>query len=177
MQKLRPNIPISTPKHTGKMPHISKVLYYISLFVWGLNIICAVGELFINVPGIWIIVVFIAVLIEGVCSGAFGDESIFPDSLGHKRFLDYCLIVSAVISIGCSVLCGGALLLVGGGPEIVDGTYCIVSHGEIVRTLFSPGWYLFFVVCDKLWFGCGILIFSSIMALRIRTLFRTQKQK
>ena len=67
-----------------------------------------------------------------------------------------------------------AILIAGGGPEEIDGVYCIVNHGDIVRTV-TEGAYIFFLVCEVMIFTFGLLIFSSMMAMRIRKMYVLQK--
>lgn len=159
-----------------KQKHISPALYIFSLVVWGFNLFCGVFHYFINISGLWMIAVFISVLIEGICSGAFNGEPAIPDGVYKKRFLDYCLSISSLVARCASVFGFAAILIAGGTPQEIDGVYCVVNHGDIVRTV-SEGWYLFLLVCEVFIFTFGLLIFSSLMAMRIRKLYVMQKSE
>ena len=157
-----------------KAKHINPVLYIFSLLVWGFNLFCCIFHYFIEIPPTWIIVVFVCVFIEGIWSGAFSGEPAIPDGAYKKRFLDYCLIISSIVARCAAVFGFVAILIAGGGPEEIDGVYCIVNHGDIVRTV-TEGAYIFFLVCEVMIFTFGLLIFSSMMAMRIRKMYVLQK--
>lgn len=157
-----------------KLKHINPALYIFSLVVWGFNLFCCIFHYFIEIPSPWIIVVFACVLIEGICSGAFSGEPAIPDGAFKKRFLDYCLFISNIVGYCASLFGFLAILIAGGRPEEINGVYFIVDHGDIVRTI-TEGWYIFFLICEVMIFTFGLLIFSSLMAMRIRKLYVLQK--
>ncbi len=156
-----------------KSKSINKFIYYFSLLTWIINICFIIIPFFFEVSGIWVLGVFASVLIQAIISSAFGD-TVIPDVKIKHKFLDICLNISLLVSIITSVICGVSLFAAGGGPETIDGLFYIVDHGEIVREITSYKLFLFFVICDSLLFSCGILIFSSLMALRIRKLYLIQ---
>ena len=155
----------------NKSRHINKFIYCFSLLTWIINICLIIIPFFFEVSGIWDVGIFASILIQGITSKAFGDNSAIPEVKIKPKFLDICLNISLLISIVFSALSGISLLVARGGPETIDGLYYIVNHGEIIREITSYKLFLFFVVCDSLLFSCGILIFSSLMALRIRKLY------
>ena len=159
-----------------KPKRISSVLYIFSLVVWGFNLFCGVFHYFINILPLWMIVVFVCVLIEGIWSGAFNGEPLIPDGAYKKCFLDYCLSISSIVAHCAAVFGFLGILIAGGTPEEIDGVFCVVNHGDIVRTV-SEGWYLFLLVCELFIFTFGLLIFSSLMAMRIRKLYVMQKSE
>ena len=156
-----------------KSKPINKFIYCFSLLTWIINVGFIIIPFFFEISGIWVLGVFASVLIQAITSSAFGD-TVIPDVKIKHKFLDICLNISLLISIIFSALSGITLLIAGGGPETIDGLYYIVNHGEIIREITSYKLFLFFVVCDSLLFSCGILIFSSLMALRIRKLYLIQ---
>ena len=157
----------------NKSRHINKFIYCFSLLTWIINICLIILPFFFEVSGIWVVGIFASILIQAITSSAFGD-TVIPEVKIKPKFLDICLNISLLISIVFSALSGISLLVAGGGPETIDGLYYIVNHGEIIREITSYKLFLFFVVCDSLLFSCGILIFSSLMALRIRKLYLIQ---
>ncbi len=154
-----------------KSKPINKFVYYFSLLTWILNICFIFIPFFFEVSGVWIVGIFVSVLIQGIISKAFSEVNAIPDVKIKPEFLDICLNISFLSSIVFSGISGISLLIAGGGPEAIDGLYYIVNHGDIIREITSYNLYLFFVVCDLLLFSCGTLIFSSLMALRIRKLY------
>ena len=156
-----------------KSKPINTFIYCFSLLTWIINICFIIIPFFFEVSGIWVLGVFASVLIQAITSSAFCD-TVIPDVKIKHKFLDICLNISLLVSIITSVICGVSLFAAGGGPETIDGLFYIVDHGEIVREITSYKLFLFFVICDSLLFSCGILIFSSLMALRIRKLYLIQ---
>ena len=130
---------------------------------------------FFEVSGIWIVGIFVSVFIQGIVSGAFYDETLVPKMKQKRKMIDYCLVASKYISISFAAVAFASILIGGGGPEIIDEAYCLVNHGDIVREI-SEGWFMYFTICEMLLFTCGILYFSTLMALRIRALYLIQKQ-
>ena len=156
-----------------KSKPINKFIYCFSLLTWIINVCFIIIPFFFEVSGIWVLGVLASVLIQAITSSAFGD-TVIPDVKIKHKFLDICLNISLLVSIITLVICGVSLFAAGGGPETIDGLFYIVDHGEIVRKITSYKLFLFFVICDSLLFSCGILIFSSLMALRIRKLYLIQ---
>ena len=159
----------------SKAKPINRVIYYFSLLTWIINICFIFIPFFFEVSGIWIVGVFVCVIIQGLVSGAFFDETLVPKTEQKYKTIDYCLIVSKYVSISLAAIGFTSILIGGGGPEIIDETYCLVNHGDIVRQI-SEGWYIYFTICEMLLFACGMLYFSTFMALRIRALYLIQKQ-
>ena len=157
-----------------KSKPINKFIYCFSLLTWIINVCFIIIPFFFEISGIWVVGIFASILIQGITSKAFGDTNAIPEVKIKPKFLDICLNISLLVSIITSVICGVSLFAAGGGPETIDGLFYIVDHGEIVREITSYKLFLFFVICDSLLFSCGILIFYSLMALRIRKLYLIQ---
>ena len=153
--------------------HISKPLYCFSLLTWLLNVCFVVVPFFLDVSKLWPVVFFASVAIQGASSGAFSDKTLVPKMSKPYKVIDYCLIITKHISTGLAAIGFISLLVGGGSPEIINETYCLVNHGDIVRYI-SYEWFVYFSICDMLLFSCGILFFSTYMALRIRTLYCLQ---
>lgn len=148
-----------------------KILYCFSLLSWILNICFIIMQFFIEISMAWIIVFFASIIIQGIASGAFGDETAIPNVKIKRKFLDYCINISLILAVVITAISGISLLIAGGGPEIINDTYCIVNHGDVVREISSPYLFFFLCICDFMLFNCVILIFSSLMALRIRKVY------
>ena len=148
-----------------------KGLYCFSLLSWILNICFIIMQFFIEISMAWIIVFFASIIIQGIASGAFGDETAIPNVKIKRKFLDYCINISVILSVVITAISGISLLIAGGGPEIINDTYCVVNHGDVVREISSPYLFFFLCICDFMLFNCVILIFSSLIALRIRKIY------
>ena len=160
--------------NSKKPKSISKLLYLFAILLWVINLTYSVMRLFFELSQAWNLLFFIAVIIVGILSNAFNDENAFPDITYNKKFLDYCLTVSLIISVICAVVSGVCLLIAGGGPKIVDDAYYIYNNGQMVRPI-SEQQFFFFSVCESLIFSCVVLIFSSAMAKRVHTMYSLQK--
>ena len=158
----------------SKPIYISQFLYAASLFLWIFSLFYVVLRLITGTLPLLLLVIFFANIIQGFCSGAFGEDRTVPSKALPKKVLDHCIGISQVLSIACSVLCLFILLGAGGGPKIVDGDYCIVDHGEIVKTI-SKSLYWRLTICERLSFACMMSGLSATMAKRIRTLYLLQE--
>ena len=75
---------------------------------------------------------FLSVVLQGWLSGDFFKSKYKAEKSNQKDLLDIAVLISGVIAkVGMAV---GfiSLMISGGGPEIVDGVYCVVSHGDIL---------------------------------------------
>ena len=141
---------------------------------WIANISFVILYFFLEFSAIWILPIFISNFLQVLffikntdCSG----EEIKPYAL-----IDHLLNISKYISMCATALSFISLLVVQGGPEVVNGAYCIVDHGEVVRTV-SKNWFFYFTLCEDFLFIFGILIFSSSITQEIRTLYLQKTYK
>ena len=148
-----------------------KSLYCYSLLSWILNICFIIMQFFIEISMAWIIAFFVSIIIQGIASGAFCDETAVPNVKIKRKFLDYCINISLILAVVITAISGISLFIEGGGPEIINDTYCIVNHGDVVREISSPYLFLFLSICHFMLANCAILTFSSLMSLRIRKLY------
>jgi len=118
---------------------------------------------------------FLSVVLQGWLSGAFSEGKYKAEKYNQKDFLGIAVFISGVIAkVGMAV---GfiSLMISGGGPAIVDGAYCVVNHGDIVRNI-SQNLYLYLSVCEYMLMFCGLLIFTTYMFNRIRNIYLLQNQ-
>lgn len=148
-----------------------KILYCFSLLSWILNICFIIMQFFIEISMTGIIVFFASIIIQGIASGAFGDEAAIPNVKIKRKIIDYCINISLILAVVITAISGISLFIAGGGPEIINNTYCIVNHGDVVREISSPYLFLFLSICHFMLANYIILTFSSLMALRIRKLY------
>ena len=148
-----------------------KILYCFSLLSWILNFCFITMQFFIEISMAWIIAFFVSIIIQGIASGAFGDEAAIPNVKIKRKIIDYCINISLILAVVITAISGISLFIAGGGPEIINNTYCIVNHGDVVREISSPYLFLFLSICHFMLANCAMLAFSSLMALRIRKLY------
>ena len=75
----------------NKSRHINKFIYCFSLLTWIINICLIIIPFFFEVSGIWVVGIFASILIQGITSKAFGDNSAIPEVKIKPKFLDICL--------------------------------------------------------------------------------------
>lgn len=156
------------------MRKIHRWLYILSLCTWLAHLVLIVANIFVDLVAISFIFLFISLIIQGVCSGAFSSNDFTSTKVLKKRWLDYVLMFSKIISIlsmGVGVI---SLFVSGGGPEIIDDKFCVVNHGEIIRII-SEEWYVYLSICDFFVSFFGLLIFTTLMFERIRYLYLSQR--
>lgn len=152
---------------------ISKPQYYFSMLTWLASLCFVFFSFLFDTLNIWWILLFALILIQGSISRAFSEKN--PASQIKKRKpIDYCLIASRYISLSLVFIGLFSLIASGGGPEIIDGTYYLTSHGHIVRPV-SYGWFVYLSICETLLFSCGILFFSTHLFLHTRSLYLNQQ--
>lgn len=147
---------------------INKFIYSFSLLTWIANICFVILYFFLDFSAIWILIIFISNFLQVlffIKNTDCNENEIKPHAL-----IDHLLNISKYISICVTAICFVSLLVVQGGPEVVNGIYCIVDHGEVVRTV-SKNWFFYFTLCKDFLFIFGILIFSSSITQEIRTLY------
>jgi len=180
---MRPNY----PENAAPPVRISAELYCFSLIVLTANIVWAIVWMFMGTPIEWatpnsngsthllFIVFFAAVLIETAASGSLGRQSKDRPKVPKEQMeaLDYALIATEILSAAADAFCLLMLLISKGGPEVMDGAYYIVSHGDIVREISRE--YLCFLSCCERWlFSGGLIVFTSHIACDIRARYVLQ---
>lgn len=148
-------------------------LYAFSLVTWLFNLACFATGFFICNWRVCCVAVFVSVMIQGILSGAFrsdGDNNCTEPKRGFGRLLSFAGIFAVIVAMAS----GASLIVAGGGPEMQDGIYCIVNHGDVVRTVSKP-WFIFLSVCEYACFYCMLLVFSTFMLKRVRSLWRSRK--
>lgn len=150
-------------------------LYRLSLFTWLANIALIVINLFVDLSGISFICLFASVVLQVFLSGVISKNSMTNENeepVKRTRF-DLAVSISQITSFLVSTVGFISILLAGGSPEIVNETYCLVEHGEVVRTV-SKNWFVYLSVCEYCLQFFGILVFSTLMFSMIRALYLTQ---
>ena len=118
---------------------------------------------------------FLSVVLQGWLSGAFSESKYKAEKSNQKDFLDIAVFISGVVAKVGMAVGFVSLMISGGGPEIVDGVYCVVSHGDILYDI-SRNLYVYLSVCEYMLMFCGLLVFTTYMFNRIRNLYRLQNQ-
>lgn len=161
---------------------ITKGEYIFSQAVWIANVICPIAVLLIGNPHAWaaeksssigylFALFFVLVLVLRSFSNVLtiGKYELVPQNLLTR--LDYLMLGTRFLS---TILVFGILALlwfIGGNPDIVDGVYCAVSHGSVVREI-PEGLFCFMSYCYRwLFAGGGMLVFTTILAIHTRALY------
>ena len=155
------------------MKKISKWLYIFSLYTWLANMAFIIINLFVDMFAISVVLLFVSVALQGIFSGAFSNNDFALEKTANKTWLDCMVLISKILSAFGMGIGAGSLFIAGGGPEIVGEEYCIVNHGAVVRVI-SGNWYIYFSVCQYLMLFFGMLIFTTFMFARIRSIFLMQ---
>lgn len=157
-------------KHCKK---VERRLYIFSLVVWFVDLLTVLFAPIFGAEKISMTVFFLtfAVLIlQGVQTGTF--EGLSKDTeLVPRRFFDRFLSAVGTLSLLVAIIGMGITMVNGGGPKIVDGTYYIVSHGDLVKEI-TEWQYRVFSYTEQLFMSSGMLYFSTFMFGNVRYLYR-----
>ena len=92
----------------------------------------------------YFVICFLSIVIENLLWGNLRIQQSSLPNLPHspsspviqaKAPFDIFLRILIVLSASCIALSLLALLISGGGPDIVDGVYCIINHGDWIRDI------------------------------------------
>lgn len=159
-------------KGGDEMKKVHKWLYFFSLLTWLANIALIIINIFVDLFAITAIFLFVSVMIQAILSGAFSYTE--PERSISKNWFDRVLLVSKISSFLCMGLGAVSMLIAGGRARIVNEMYCIVDHSKVVAVI-SENWFVYLSVCEYLLLFFGILIFTTFMFSRVRTLYLIQK--
>ena len=154
---------------------IHRSLYTFSRATWIANWVLGIINLLVDIKVISFILLFLSVVLQGWLSGDFPRGKYKAEKSNQKDLLDIAVLISGVIAkVGMAV---GfiSLMISGGGPAIVDGVYCVVSHGDILYDI-SQNLYLYLSACEYMLMFCGLLVFTTYMFNRIRNIYLLQNQ-
>lgn len=142
------------------------LLCILSYATWGMGIMVVLSAIVLPEDALrFFLPIFFSVLFQGFALNAFGKQDDEDDENVPK--FDTILFWSQIVIGPLALLCFATLLLVGGGPDMVDGNYCIVNHGEIIRYV-SPAFYRFMQTVESGFMAGLLYIFSSKMLLICR---------
>ncbi|MGM9681773.1 MAG: hypothetical protein ACI3XR_09745 [Eubacteriales bacterium] len=166
MKKRRSN-PSSKPLY----PTPRKGLYPFSAVVWILNLIWLPVSAFIHSP-IPLILLFAAILTEAIGSSAFSDDRGALHAPSPKKVLDRMVGLSATVAALCMILTALILVIFGGRTFFAENDSYFIKpwiHPETLREISYPT-YLVLSAARPLCFVSVLLIFSSLLLIRIRRL-------
>jgi len=148
-----------------------KGLYYFSLFSWIATVCLMILSLLFSFSRLWMVGSFLSGFVQVylLCEHCNGTTWMFGDVYSpFDRFLRAlsCVIYAAFFA------CLGSLFIAGGGPEMVAGISCLVSHGKVVAEDISEGLFLFLAVCENILFSfCFPLFATTPLLWRVHTLY------
>lgn len=123
-----------------------KGLYYSALLNWIVGICLVPLTLLFRISSLWLVGSFLCsfVLCWLLINRGVELPRLSKTYRGFDRFLGIFLIVLLIPDAVAFV----SIILAGGGPELVDGIRCLVSHGEVVTQNISPAWFLYLTLCE-----------------------------
>lgn len=148
-----------------------RVQYWVSLMLWGVNILAYIAAFFLpamyDIVGIIFIAFFMTVAVRFIIIDVRerkkhgGSYSINPFAFyGIDKRLKLILILSTVVTV-LSYLIHAGVILREGGPRIVDGVYWIVDHGKQVRQITEKE-YLRLCMAEARMFIGQFLMFNAV---------------
>lgn len=155
-------------------PRASMFLYLFSLVVWVVSLLFLGASIFCDTSLIFWVLIFIAVIFEAFKSGTFSSNNEETGEDVKMNWFDYCLLAVGFGGALCFALCFVSGIFAGGTPEFINGSYCIIDHGDFVKYI-SKEWFVYYSTCDNLMFNFILIIFSSLLAFRIRGIYISQK--
>ena len=173
-ENLSPSLEERRRKERKHRKKVGRGMYVFSLAVWGINLLAVLFCPFFGAEGVSTVVflfTFAVVILQGIATGAFEGEYVQDAELVPKRFFDRCLFAVGAVALFASVIGMGISMLNGGGPDMIDGGYYIVSHGDTVREI-NELEYRIFAYIEQMFMSCGILFFCTYMFCNVRYLYR-----
>lgn len=135
-----------------------KWLYSCSRVLWALSALYAVIQLFIPYCPLPALILICVLLFLSLLSSMHKELNLWP---GRPLLpIDLAVIVTGIAGAIMAVLC--FIVLFDGYPEIVDGVYSIVNHGNFVRQV-TQNEYRWLTLCNKMLFPCGLLAISALV--------------
>ncbi len=143
-----------------------KLLCAISYATWMMGIMAVISAIFLPEYTQWLFLpVFIFTVIQFFALRAFENQE--DEDEENASLFEEILFWSRIVIGFLIFLCLASLLLIGGGPEMVDGDYCIVSHGDVVRYI-TPDFYRLMQTVESGFMAGLLYVFSPQMLLTCR---------
>ena len=157
------------------MRRIHRNVYILSLSTWIASWVLGIINLLVDIRTVSFLLVFFSVILQACLSHDFTNKKYKTTKSNQKGFLDIAVSISETIGMIGMFIGLVSLLLSGGGPEIVDGMYCVMSHGDTLYNI-SQNLYLYLSACEYMLVFCGLLVFTTYMFNRIRNIYLLQNQ-
>ena len=155
------------------MKHISKGLYIFSFSTWIANFVLHILGLFVDIKIVTFLLVFISFVIQAILSGAANGKLTKLEN-PRKTWLDRIVLLLQIVASIVFAVCFAIGFAYGGSAEIVDGNYCVVSHGDIVATISQKEYVFLHYIEYFIMFG-GLTVFVNMMFKHVRTLYILQQ--
>lgn len=156
------------------MKHISKGLYIFSFSTWIANFVLHILGLFVDIKIVTFLLIFFSIVIQGILSGAFAKGKLTDLETPRKTWLDRIVLILQIVASIVFAVCFAIGFAYGGNAEIVDGNYCVVSHGDIIATI-SQKEYMFLRYIEYFTIFGGLTVFVNMMFKHVRTLYIVQQ--
>ncbi len=124
----------------------------------------------------YFVICFLSIVIENLLWGNLRIQQSSLPNLPHspsspvihaKTPFDIFLRILIVLFASCIALSILALLISGGGPDIVDGVYCIINHGDWIRDI-SQTEFIILSYMEQSLFCLFLVVLASDSLLKIR---------
>ena len=156
-------LPVEPPKRFRKP---GKPLCVVSYATWIMGIMAVISAIVLPQYTLWFsLPLFLSVLIQGILLNVFQKQD--DDEEENTPKFDTVLFWIQIGVVILAVLGFASMMLIGGGPDIVDGEYCIVSHGDVVRYI-TPAFYRLIQTAESGSMAGLLYMFSSQMLLTCR---------
>lgn len=149
----------------------SSVWYYASLALVVVTLVLTVCSFFYPWPGQLGFLCFIGVFAMYASSGVFDQDNGRKKLPKPWKVIDWLLLTLRTLSFPLALI---AFAFGTGGTEIIDGQYCLTSHGEIISYI-SEESYLFRTLCEQVTWIVICLPFSADAAIQCRARFLLEK--
>lgn len=135
------------------------LLYALSVAFMGLMLLYVLLLLFFELRPELPVIALIPLIVLQLAAGMFGKDTPRPRLSRPYRPLDLLLLAVRTLAF-IAFLFFFFSLWNGGSPEQVDGAYCLMSHGEVVRYV-EEAEYRFYALCERIAFPCALLAISA----------------
>lgn len=145
----------------------SSVWYYASLALVVVTLVLTVCSFFYPWPGQLGFLCFIGVFAMYASSGSFDRDDGRKKLPKPWKVIDWLLLTLRALALPFALI---VFAFGASGPDIIDGQYCLTSHGEIVSFI-SEESFRFRSMCEQMMFVCICLPFAADASIQCRARF------
>lgn len=143
------------------------VWYYASLALVVVTLVLTVCSFFFSWPGQLGFLCFIGVFAMYASSGSCDRDDGRKKLPKPWKFIDWLLLTLRVLALPYALI---VFAFGASGPDIIDGQYCLTSHGEIVSFISAES-FRFRSMCEQMMFVSICLPFAADASIQCRARF------